>query len=123
MLKYLKTGVLINKRTFSSLRVRQEPGFIYRNDNSGGSLSQHSRNISTVESLYLKVISLPPVHYIEDSLAYIHDTTGLPWWASLIVSTGLFRLVLTLPAHITQQKVSAKRYLMNQEMEKSTKLK
>ena len=118
MLKYIKTGVLINKRTFSSLRVNKQPRFIYRNDNilSRGSISLQSRNISTVEGLYLKVISLPPVHYIEDSLAYIHDTTGLPWWASLIVSTGLFRLVLTLPAHITQQKVSAKRFLMNQEM-------
>ena len=41
---------------------------------------------------------------------------GLPWWGSLIVSTGLFRLILTVPAHITQQKVSAKRFLMNQEM-------
>ena len=32
------------------------------------------------------------------------------------MSTGLFRLILTVPAHITQQKVSAKRFLMNQEM-------
>ena len=42
--------------------------------------------------------------------------SGLPWWGSLVVSTALFRLVLTLPAHITQQKVSAKRFLMSQEM-------
>lgn len=33
-----------------------------------------------------------------------------------MLSTGLFRLLLTLPAHITQQKVSAKRYLMTEEM-------
>ena len=42
--------------------------------------------------------------------------SGLPWWGSLMLSTGLFRLLLTLPAHITQQKVSAKRYLMTEEM-------
>ena len=42
--------------------------------------------------------------------------SGLPWWGSLVVSTAVFRLVLTLPAHITQQKVSAKRFLMSQEM-------
>ena len=77
MLKYIRTGVLINQRSFSSLRVNQKPRFIYPTENllSGGSLSL-SRNVSTLESLYSKVISLPPVHYIEDSLAYIHDTTG-----------------------------------------------
>ena len=78
MLKYVKTGVLINTRTFSSLRVRQKPRFISQSENilSCGGLSPRPRNISTFESLHLKVISLPAVHYIEDSLAYIHDTTG-----------------------------------------------
>ena len=72
--------------------------------------------MSTFESLYMKVISLPPVHYIEDSFASIHDTMGLPWWATIILSTGVMRLMLTMPAHITQQKVMGKRYLMSEEM-------
>ena len=77
MLKYVTTGVLMNTRQFSSLRVNQKPRFIYQNGNFPSvNISCRSRNISTFESLYLKVISLPAVHYIEDSLAYIHDTTG-----------------------------------------------
>ena len=77
MLKHIKTGVLISTRKFSSLRVNQKPRFLYQNENfSSFNISGLSRNISTFESLYLKVISLPAVHYIEDSLAYIHDTTG-----------------------------------------------
>jgi len=72
--------------------------------------------MSTFESMYMKVISLPPVHYIEDSLASVHDTMGLPWWATIILSTGVMRLMLTMPAHITQQKVMAKRYVMSEEM-------
>ena len=33
-----------------------------------------------------------------------------------MISTTLFRLLLTLPAHITQQKVMAKRVIMSEEM-------
>ena len=84
----------------------------------------------------MKVVSLPIVHHIEDTFAYIHDTTGnwsklnsyvaaapqlfcldldeifcifnlgLPWWSTVMIGTGLFRLLLTLPAHVTQQKVT-----------------
>ena len=31
---------------------------------------------------------------------------GMPWWGTLMASTALFRLLLTLPAHVTQQKVN-----------------
>ena len=34
------------------------------------------RRVSTMESMYGKIISLPAVHYIEDTLASIHDSTG-----------------------------------------------
>merc|ERR1719342_578223 len=74
--------------------------------------------MSTFESLYLKVVSLPAVHYIEDAMASIHDSTGLPWWATITITTGTLRLLLTMPAHITQQKVMAKRYIMSEEMNK-----
>jgi len=77
-----------------------------------------SKHMSTFESMYFKVISLPPVHYIEDTLASIHDATGLPWGLTIVISTSIMRLLLTLPAHITQQKVMAKRYVMSEEMKK-----
>jgi len=64
----------------------------------------------------MKVVSLPIVHHIEDTFAFIHDLSGLPWWSTLMIGTGLFRLLLTLPAHVTQQKVMAKRYIMSEEM-------
>ena len=35
-----------------------------------------------------------------------------------MVSTVLLRLVLTLPAHVTQQKVMAKRFIMAEEMKR-----
>ena len=33
-------------------------------------------SLSTFEHMYDKLISLPPVHYIEDTLAHIHDVSG-----------------------------------------------
>ena len=33
-------------------------------------------SVSTMETMYGKIISLPAVHYIEDTLASIHDSTG-----------------------------------------------
>ena len=31
---------------------------------------------------------------IESGLIFIHDTSGLPWWATLVTSTVLFRVTL-----------------------------
>ena len=137
MNRLMKTGILINRRSFSSLNVNQQSRFVlsHRSENIPRQCC-HCRSISTFESIYLKLISLPAVHYVEDSLAYIHDTTGiamvqystvqyrsclsagLPWSGSIMVSTVLLRLVLTLPAHVTQQKVMAKRFIMAEEMKR-----
>ena len=75
MFRYKKTWMLINKRSFSSFIVNQRPRLCL----AGGVEkvpAQFCRNISPLESMYQKLISLPAVHHIEDSLAYIHDATG-----------------------------------------------
>ena len=46
----------------------------------------------------------------------VYFSTGLPWWATIVLSTASLRLLLTLPAHITQQKVLAKRVIMSEDM-------
>jgi len=70
-----------------------------------------------MDSLYLKILSLPPVHFLEDSLCHIHDVSHLPWWAVILIFTGTLRMAIASPAHITAQKVVAKRYLMMKEMD------
>ena len=107
----------LSNRNFSVLQSQPR----YRNNISPASTNHvltlcRNRQMSTFESMYLKVISLPPVHFMEDTLASVHDTIGLPWWATIMLSTGVLRLMLTMPAHITQQKVMAKRFLMSEEM-------
>ncbi|ALC44002.1 CG4942, partial [Drosophila busckii] len=49
-----------------------------------------------------------PVAYMQDALIQIHDYTGLPWWASIVMSTFMFRAVVTLPLTIYQHKITAR---------------
>ncbi|XP_033158158.1 cytochrome c oxidase assembly protein COX18, mitochondrial [Drosophila mauritiana] len=49
-----------------------------------------------------------PVAYMQDVLIKIHDYSGLPWWASIVLSTVLFRSVVTLPLTIYQHKITAR---------------
>ena len=105
--------VFISSRSFSCLQTGQKNSRI---ENYRAGPISNIRKMSTVDSMFNKLISLPPVHYMEDTLATVHDMMGLPWWATIMLSTCVMRLVLTLPAHITQQKVMAKRYVMSEEM-------
>ena len=42
-----------------------------------------SCQISSLDSMYHKMISLPPVHFIEDSLVQFHDVTGKNYFITL----------------------------------------
>lgn len=57
-----------------------------------------------------------PVAYIQDTLTTIHDYSGLPWWASIVVSTILSRTLITLPLAIYQHKIMARLELLALEM-------
>src|SRR5581483_6498064 len=41
-------------------------------------------------------------------LEFIHNSTGLPWWTTILISTVLLRVFLTVPIAIVQQKSVAK---------------
>ncbi|XP_064543617.1 cytochrome c oxidase assembly protein COX18, mitochondrial [Drosophila montana] len=49
-----------------------------------------------------------PVAYMQDALTQIHDYSGLPWWAAIVLSTFLFRSVVTLPLTIYQHRITAR---------------
>ena len=42
---------------------------------------------------------------IGDGLCWIHDITGLDWYATIILSTVIFRYILIGQAHVTSRKV------------------
>ncbi|XP_071808513.1 cytochrome c oxidase assembly protein COX18, mitochondrial-like [Asterias amurensis] len=67
------------------------------------------RSVSTQPTTaYEIVLASKPVQVAQSLLETFHDVTGLPWWASIILSTFLFRGVLTLPLGVYTQYIKAK---------------
>ena len=58
-----------------------------------------------------------PVGLIQSSMELIHNTTGLPWWGSIVLSTLCLRL-LFIPVNIYLQKNAIKMHNVNPEIEK-----
>lgn len=71
---------------------------------------------SAITTLWQSISNSTPVHYFQQGLVQMHDITGLPWWATVILSTVLLRTVVTLPFAIYQNKISAKIELLTLEM-------
>ncbi|XP_063703994.1 cytochrome c oxidase assembly protein COX18, mitochondrial [Culicoides brevitarsis] len=46
-----------------------------------------------------------PVHYMQEALTAVHDISGLPWWATIAVSTFALRTVITLPLTVYEYKI------------------
>lgn len=67
-------------------------------------------------SFYQSLSTSTPVAYVQQGLVEIHDFTGLPWWASIIATTFLFRTAVTLPLTIYQHKITARIEKISLEM-------
>jgi membrane protein insertase Oxa1/YidC/SpoIIIJ len=48
------------------------------------------------------------ISFNQSILEFIHNSTVLPWWATILISTTLLRTFLTLPIAVVQQKNDAK---------------
>ena len=59
--------------------------------------------------VYLWLSESTPVGCAQDMLLYVHNSTGLPWWTTIILATVLLRTVVTLPLAV-YQVCSTKRY-------------
>lgn len=86
--------------------------------NNTPTLYQQSRNLSVPAGLD-QIARIPsniirslsestPVEYTQKCLLYIHDTTGLPWWGTIVLSTVLLRTAITVPLAAYQSYITAK---------------
>ncbi|CAI2165662.1 18750_t:CDS:2 [Funneliformis geosporum] len=48
------------------------------------------------------------ISFNQSVLEFMHNSTALPWWATILISTILLRTLLTLPIAIIQQKSGAR---------------
>lgn len=56
----------------------------------------------TVAGIWKSISNSTPVAYLQDGLLLLHDSTCLPWWATIVISTVLLRTVITLPFAVYQ---------------------
>lgn len=78
-----------------------------------------SRNFSyenTITGIWKTLSNSVPVEYMQKTLVQIHDISGLPWWASIVLSTFLFRTVITLPLAVYQNIIVARTENLTKEM-------
>uniref|UniRef100_A0A1A9VEA3 Membrane insertase YidC/Oxa/ALB C-terminal domain-containing protein n=1 Tax=Glossina austeni TaxID=7395 RepID=A0A1A9VEA3_GLOAU len=64
--------------------------------------------IGFLANIWQSISNSTPVAYVQQSLVDIHDFTGLPWWSSIVISTILFRSVVTLPLTVYQHEITAR---------------
>lgn len=73
-------------------------------------------NVGGLVGFWQTLSNSTPVAYMQDVLTQIHDYSGLPWWASIVLSTFLLRSVVTLPLTIYQHKITARIEMIALEM-------
>ncbi|KAL5290854.1 COX18 family protein [Megaselia abdita] len=62
----------------------------------------------TVVGFWKTLSHSTPVAYVQEGLLNIHDYSGLPWWATIVLSTFLFRTAVTLPLAIYSTRITSK---------------
>lgn len=53
-----------------------------------------------------------PAAYSQQLFQFVHDSTGLPWWASIILTTVAARSVVTLPLALYQVRKSVLQFVL-----------
>lgn len=71
------------------------------------SLAQNRTYSKSFAEKYLST-DFPPIGAASQILETVHDTTGLPWWATIALTTVGLRSVITLPLAIYGQRIMAK---------------
>lgn len=95
----------------STVQVLRHPGINQLRDNP-----QQLQRRQYTQGFWASVSSSAPVNFLQDLTLQLHDSTGLPWWSTIVVSTVLLRGVITFPLAIYQSKVLANVEKLTEEM-------
>ncbi|XP_056648698.1 cytochrome c oxidase assembly protein COX18, mitochondrial isoform X1 [Diorhabda sublineata] len=87
------------------------------NQNREFSFQSSVESVAKTQTGIFKWISeSTPVEYLQNFLLTMHDTTGLPWWATIVCTTVLLRTCVTLPLAVYQNYILAKLHNLQLEM-------
>lgn len=78
----------------------QKPVFVAQN-----TFNRNFNYAASVQGIWKSISDSTPVHYMQEGLISVHDLTGLPWWATIILSTFALRTLITLPLTVYQYKI------------------
>lgn len=98
-LTYYKPGLLLTNIPSISLKNQQREFSIQETVES---------LVKTQTGIFKFLSESTIVGYSQNFLLYLHENSGLPWWATIITSTILLRTTITLPVAIYQQYILAK---------------
>lgn len=89
---------------------------IYKGSRSFSVQSSIQSLIQTQSGIFKSISESAPVDFFKTCLVTVHDTSGLPWWATIICTTIALRTVITLPLAIYQNYILAKFENLHLEM-------
>lgn len=101
------------------LKKNLQVSTIFQSDKRLFSVKSSLESVASTQSGIFRTLSeSTPVEYVQKFLLYVHDTTGLPWWASIVCSTIFLRSTITLPLAVHQAYILAKLENIKLEMPK-----
>ncbi|KAB7504727.1 Mitochondrial inner membrane protein COX18 [Armadillidium nasatum] len=117
---------LDNQLYFSSSKLAQRFSVVNRN-NSCIQIRYFSfswmENLAVTQSKYFQALSSSDIVLkTMDTLQYVHDTTHLPWWLSIVITTAFLRTAITLPLAAFQNYIIAKIENLRPEMDELIKV-
>lgn len=105
----------------TSLVVIQHPQHNHQNGSISLRNHQQVRQYSG-PGLWNSISESAPVNFLQELTINLHDTSGLPWWSTIVLSTILLRGAITFPLALYQNKILAKvERLSTEEMPKIAK--
>ncbi|KAG8036953.1 hypothetical protein G9C98_004275 [Cotesia typhae] len=120
----------LNNNSVNNEECRQKKNGLFKNFNTNSQLSRKyttapvdlataiSPPITKYEVLMKFLIDNPAIEFCQQSLISFHASTGLPWWATIVLVTCTARTLVTLPCSLYQQYILAKvthvKYEMNE---------
>ena len=85
------------------------------------SLNTVTDTLKIQSGIFRSISESPPVDFLQKFLVNIHDSTGLPWWATIICTTIFLRSTITIPLAVYQNYILAKVYNVNKELAELSK--
>lgn len=77
---------------------------------------RHFSYEATVTGIWHSLSQSAPVAYMQHGMINLHDLTGLPWWATIVLTTVGLRTLVTLPLAVYQNKILTRLEQISLEM-------